>query len=441
MHRRSLALVMILLIASCVTRGQWDVQQLPIADDLSGVYFSDTLRGWVSGGGKLLRTTDGGYSWNAQPAYVGKLSGVGALGIWALGGHDSIAHTTDGGGHFEWSSLQSFFGLDSVVTLDELFFLDTLHGWVVGSGWSNGNHTTKLIRTVDGGDAWSAESVATSTFSASHPLVQFLDSINGWLTDDADNPHYTTDGGHTWDTLGYVGYITRTDLQFITSKTGWIAGDGPAITSEVWKTADGGQTWISPLSFQYSENTTRVRFADTSNGWVAQYTGLDGGHSEIWHTSDGGSNWDLQFSYSPPFSFRPRKFFFLDRYHGWLIGCHGIVLHSINGGVTQVDGNPPSCLAPSNSLHIYPNPFNSGTRIEILLNERSFVSITVYDLLGREIRKLWSGDASPGFTILPWDGRNQYGQDMGTGFYVFQLVSYIKRNPTKTSSMRALLMR
>lgn len=44
----------------------------------------------------------------------------------------------------------------------------------------------------------------------------------------------------------------------------------------------------------------------------------------------------------------------------------------------------------------YPNPFNSSTRIEFEIPQKSKVNLTLYDLLGREIKKIVDGEIMPG---------------------------------------------
>jgi len=105
----------------------------------------------------------------------------------------------------------------------------------------------------------------------------------------------------------------------------------------VIKTTDGGENWFWNITFECSDLSTVLFFTDTLNGWVAQWTCLYGGRTEIWHTSDGGSSWDLQFTFSPPFYFRPNKIFFVDSLHGWVVGEHGVILHTSNGGIIPVE--------------------------------------------------------------------------------------------------------
>ena len=70
----------------------------------------------------------------------------------------------------------------------------------------------------------------------------------------------------------------------------------------------------------------------------------------------------------------------------------------------------------------FPNPFNPSTTIRFALPMRASVELKVYDLLGREVRVLMSGDQfAPGIHSVTWDGRNSIGQAVATGVYFYRI--------------------
>ena len=69
----------------------------------------------------------------------------------------------------------------------------------------------------------------------------------------------------------------------------------------------------------------------------------------------------------------------------------------------------------------YPNPFNQTTRIEFTLARSGFVSLSIYDLLGRKVRTLASKHLPSGYKSVLWDGRNDSGEDVASGIYFYQL--------------------
>lgn len=64
----------------------------------------------------------------------------------------------------------------------------------------------------------------------------------------------------------------------------------------------------------------------------------------------------------------------------------------------------------------YPNPFNPSTKINFTLAERSNISLKVYDLLGREVANLISGDKGAGSYSIPFNGSN-----LASGLYIYTL--------------------
>ncbi|MEK9139016.1 MAG: FlgD immunoglobulin-like domain containing protein, partial [Bacteroidota bacterium] len=81
----------------------------------------------------------------------------------------------------------------------------------------------------------------------------------------------------------------------------------------------------------------------------------------------------------------------------------------------------------------YPNPFNPTTTVHYSLpsprsnqakgraGEGSHVTLTVYDILGKEVETLVNQEMSPGTYTVNWDGRNSAGVQVGSGVYFYRL--------------------
>ncbi len=92
------------------------------------------------------------------------------------------------------------------------------------------------------------------------------------------------------------------------------------------------------------------------------------------------------------------------------------------GGVTSV-AVPPVDLPRDIALQQnYPNPFNPSTTIGYRLNNRGHVILTVYDLLGREIRVLVNGEQPAGAYQVRFDAG---GLASGLYFYRLQAGQYV----------------
>jgi hypothetical protein len=80
-------------------------------------------------------------------------------------------------------------------------------------------------------------------------------------------------------------------------------------------------------------------------------------------------------------------------------------------------GSGPPKSARHLQVRTYPNPFNVTTRVFVELGERTSVTVTVYDALGREVRRIWSDVLPRGGNVLEWDGKNNRGHRVTTGVY------------------------
>ena len=74
------------------------------------------------------------------------------------------------------------------------------------------------------------------------------------------------------------------------------------------------------------------------------------------------------------------------------------------------------------SLHQnYPNPFNPETTLRYDLPENSLVNITIYDMLGREVKTLINQTQDAGYRSVIWNATNDYGKPVSAGIYLYQI--------------------
>jgi hypothetical protein len=69
----------------------------------------------------------------------------------------------------------------------------------------------------------------------------------------------------------------------------------------------------------------------------------------------------------------------------------------------------------------YPNPFNANTEISFSIPKSGYVQIDIYDLGGRKLKTIHSGEMEAGSHSLLWDGRNERGDLVGSGIYFYRL--------------------
>ncbi len=66
----------------------------------------------------------------------------------------------------------------------------------------------------------------------------------------------------------------------------------------------------------------------------------------------------------------------------------------------------------------YPNPFNPTTKINFAIQQKGYVTLKVYNILGKEIVTLYSGEKPAGTYELTWDAAN-----LPSGVYFYQLLA------------------
>ena len=71
----------------------------------------------------------------------------------------------------------------------------------------------------------------------------------------------------------------------------------------------------------------------------------------------------------------------------------------------------------------YPNPFNPSTTIEYHLPKEANVTLTIYDMLGREVARLGDELQSAGIRQVVWHGRTGNGRQVASGIYFARLAA------------------
>ena len=98
-------------------------------------------------------------------------------------------------------------------------------------------------------------------------------------------------------------------------------------------------------------------------------------------------------------------------------GLYRISLGTLTSVTESREGLPATCELDQN----YPNPFNAGTVIRFSIPTATKATVTIHNLLGQTVRKLVDERIEAGVHSARWDGRNDAGQRMSSGVYVYRL--------------------
>ena len=87
-------------------------------------------------------------------------------------------------------------------------------------------------------------------------------------------------------------------------------------------------------------------------------------------------------------------------------------------------GNKPENRYPGNDVELeqnYPNPFTQSTTIDYSIQHASFVQLKIYNESGRLVRTLVERELPAGSYTIIWDGKNEIGVLVSSGFYFYKL--------------------
>ncbi len=395
----------------------WEMQNSASNAEFKSVFFTDPENGWALGEKShetgewsasliLLHTNNGGSNWQIEEGgYYDDFSNsrVNSLYFidqnigWATLGkmYDPcmILKTVNGGLDWEEINLTIFF--------NPIFFIDSLHGWATGRHSENGNGLNGTWHSNDGGYNWSQQFFAPPD-SPLHS-IEFQNLNEGWavgsyFTNTAFILH-TDNGGINWEVQLYDMYDPLRSVTFVDSELGWAVGDSGTILH----TTDGGDNWVQQICpSEFDDFTLKsVNMFDSEKGWIAGSLDSYWGNSHsslILSTNDGGETWEEQF-YRPYSGLTSIQF--IDSENGWVVGSGGTIMHTNNGGITEV----PNTQIPNSKIHllIYPNPIDMYTNIEFEIPESGLVYISIFELSGKLCKKIISDEMVSGTHQLQWD--------------------------------------
>jgi photosystem II stability/assembly factor-like uncharacterized protein len=326
-------------------KGIWEPVSYPEDVYLNGVFFVNPDVGWVTSGtvhqgGMLLRTRDGGSTWEVQlgdheskdppfqsPYFLDEMVG------WVLqptASNFKLLRTTDGDSWLQVGAIETNWGLQ-----DYVFTSKNVGIYVDGN-----DNVARIVRTTDGGRTWKdvfrcrAKIVVDGlsrdvdcTLKALHfPTAQVGYAIGG--AHGAKRTLFvakTEDGGSRWtltvvpDVGGDLEVYHDQELFFTDANTGF----AHLAESRLYSTTDGGRTWNGLVGTPGSE----IRFADPEVGW--SFAG-----SRLTYTTDGGKRWS---SRELSFPAKVHDFSLPRRNRGYVVGEHGMIFR-----YTVVPGTEPT---------------------------------------------------------------------------------------------------
>jgi hypothetical protein len=212
---------------------------------------------------------------------------------------------------------------------------------------------------------------------------------------------FTTDLTHpsSWSTIGWFT-VSPGAASVVPIAANPIGGTSINNTSAVL-------SWVLPAqsssqltyTVQYGKKADLSDAKTSSNLNAANITlnGLDKGSTYYWRAASSTTDGSSTSGYSGMASFK-------------------------TGGVTAVEDVVVLPTEYSLSQN-YPNPFNPTTIITYSLPKNSFVTLKVYDMLGREVKTLINNEMAAGTHTLQWNGVDNFGTKVASGSYIYRITS------------------
>jgi len=316
----------------------------------NAIAFATATTGCVSGGGRIVCTTDGGHSWSTRYRHVTvvQLAFVTPLVGWAVAPSLLLA-TADGGR--TWRQCAIVPGLQAVdfvnardgwaitthgllvthsggvrwapdrspVSPRAMSFVDRQDGWALGYGGT-------IVHTVDGGRSWRYEwtPLIGSDWDSGQAQLTFANAATGWLLltlgagctgKEPAILYHTDDGGRHWHArlVGAVCGGPRYPAEVVgglgaypyglsaRGAQAWVVSNAPVVglgSIDVTVTHDDGRTWAytHPAATDAGTATAAIDFVDARRGWVVTGGEFRYPSGRVFHTTDGGRTWTVQLT-------------------------------------------------------------------------------------------------------------------------------------------------
>ncbi len=340
------------------------------------------LAGTVGKG--YFRTTDRGGKWtqhrdSADPSYFYAM--VNSPGGVYAATEKGLYVTNDNG--MTLTSLTGALNSDSVDL--PVFAVDRSAGGEIYIGTGAG-----VWRSTDGGTTWAPAGLGEFDIRS---IALHQDRI--YVATVSDGVFLSTNGGTSWQNRGLV----RPDLQTIAVNGAGVVYAG--VAGGIYFSTNGGGSWTSKIF------TSGHVYAFLFNGNFDTYAATSTG---LFATTDGGESWG-----SRGLGERVVIALSYDLNHGMLAASYKDGVYRTFQIITAADRT--GTLPLSLRLYAnYPNPFNPLTTIAYDVPVTSEVTLTLYDVLGRNVATLVSGTVPPGNHQATWDGSSS-----PSGVYLYRI--------------------
>jgi photosystem II stability/assembly factor-like uncharacterized protein len=402
-------------------------------------------------GAGVYKSTNGGANWTQVNSNLN--TGVQALGIsasnplvlYAGTATAGMYKTTDGG--TTWTQMNA--GITQTPNSVQAITVSRLDpNFVIISVWDGSNSVNAVdgvYKTTNGGTLWTVANVGMTTKNILSLCMNRLrpNTVYAGSSFLVPNPpgtgptfvYKSYDGGNTW-TNSSTGLPTDvTELNPVRCLSMSTIDTNTILAGLFWNTTNGGPyfstnggsswTHISggfPISTVPGPllRSCLIRPGTNTEFYIGgDYTNVlqPGG---VWQSTDAGTTW-ADFNGGTMqniFAVRGMGFRVSDNtlFAGVTVGSMGVHEYTL----LPLAVNNQNTEIPKNfSLNQnYPNPFNPSTIIEYAVPKTAFVTVKVYDLMGKEVKTLVSETKQAGYYSLTFNASN-----LTSGVYFYKIIA------------------
>jgi photosystem II stability/assembly factor-like uncharacterized protein len=316
------------IIYETVDRGKTWIT-LDCKNQINCTYFINSKTGFAGGPQSvILKTTDGGLSWQKKlgvsyiPSGIASLQFLSADTGYAFRAFRDLLITYDGGN--TWDSN------NATASLPVMDFVNSTVGYLAGD-------IGEIMRTDDGGKTWNSVTPPNEARDGNQIYsLHFFSADTGFAVGMLGRILKTIDGGRNWNAFSPT-YIPITSVEFPTAGTGYAS-----TWNNVYKTTDKGKSWnqlnlTTGTAYGSSSRFSQVHFTSADSGFF-----LSTNYAEEHQTTDGGITWTTtspfpkfvdgsSYDALPGISFLDKKTGFLSLEETQAC-CSGILLETRDGG-------------------------------------------------------------------------------------------------------------
>ncbi len=228
-----------------------------------------------------------------------------------------------------------------------------------------------------------------------------------------------------------------------------------------------GREIVSPFTDYrdgfYIFDTRRVDYGEDSLGYEFSHFDLENSYEvllELYVSGDSGVEWranlelndveeEIAFNANEvtqierPLPINPDGIsrIKLTKLVGDYVPCARIIIYPAGSGSQMIAGGPQEIIDKKlpkvfGLYQNYPNPFRLTTTIKYQLPVETNVSLKIYDVMGRLVRRLVDTKQKPGYYTARWDGKAENGQKAASGVYFYRLETKEYKSTKKVVRLR-----